>query len=392
MGIARIRLTLAFALLVGPAMPAAMADARCDDVQFRIESNFESGQFDKCKIGRDGLFEITIRPEDRRVTVEQPWFAFRVTPQSGAANEVKIRLRFPGAYARYWPKLSTDGQTWSRAPETAVIVSKNGREMEITLPVVETGLWVAAQELLSIAWYEDWMAELGARSDVVTAVIGQSVEGRPIRLAKTTDRPEAILLLGRQHPAEVPGAIAMREFVDVILGDTELARQFRQRYTLIILPLMNPDGVYNGHWRHNAGRTDLNRDWGIFKQPETRAVAKLLGGIEKFGMKLRLMLDFHATRFTDTAMFYTQTAEEVTDPAAFAVNWLGAVRERLPDYGFKHDPRPSQDNPNTKGFFYRRFGIPAITYEIGDEADRDLLRETTPVFAEEMMRAMLRAD
>ena len=184
----------------------------------------------------------------------------------------------------------------------------------------------------------------------------------------------------------------MRDFVNTIFADTELARQFRERFTLILIPLVNPDGVDNGHSRHNSGRTDLNRDWGKFKQPETRAIANLLGGMEKLEMKPRLMLDFHATKETETLLFYTQTAEELTDPPEFADSWFAAVRPRLPDFEFLHDPRPSQENPNTKGFFYRYYGIPAYTYELGDEADRELIHETTPVFAEEMMREMLRAD
>ena len=43
-------------------------------------------------------------------------------------------------------------------------------------------------------------------------------------------------------------------------------------------------------------------------------------------------------------------------------------------------------------WFHRRYGIPAFTYELGDEADRQLLHETTPVFAEEMMRELLNAE
>ena len=197
------------------------------------------------------------------------------------------------------------------------------------------------------------------------------------------------MLLGRQHPAEVPGAIAMRRFVDVLLGETGLARRFRERFGLIMIPLMNPDGVANGHWRHNLGETDLNRDWGPFTQPETRAVADLFAGIDELGLRPRLMLDFHATSFTETSMFYTQTDEDATDPRNFAANWLGAVRARLPGYDFEHAPRPTSAQPNTKGYFYLRYGIPSITYEIGDEADRDALRAVTPVFAEEVMRTLL---
>ena len=95
---------------------------------------------------------------------------------------------------------------------------------------------------------------------------------------------------------------------------------------------------------------------------------------------------------TESTLFYTQRSEDVTDPVDFATTWLSRVRERNPDYDFDHKPRPTSKQPNTKGYFYTRYGIPSITYEIGDEADRGLVRMSTPVFAEEMMRTLLEAD
>jgi len=385
-----IRLLFTCFVFLASAVLAETGSPSCENAQFLIEADFESGNFAKCKFKSASSVEITIEPEDHKVVVEQPWFAFRITARE--PGELRVRLRFPDAYARYWPKLSTDGNDWMRAPESSVDVSRSKKNMYVTISVGDSPVWVAAQELLPVSWYDDWLAELASHDDITMAVIGASIEGRSIHIAKTSNGPEAVIMLGRQHPAEIPGALAMRDFVDVLLADTNLARQFRGRFTMLIIPLMNPDGVANGHWRHNSGRTDLNRDWGIFKQPETQAVAKLLVAMEKLDMKPRLMLDFHATKFTETLMFYTQTAAEVTDPPEFAVNWFTAVRDRLPEFEFKHDPRPSSENPNTKGYFYRRYGIPAYTYELGDKADRNTLHATTPVFAEEMMRELLRAE
>ena len=382
-----IRIVVILVLCCGAAVAAETDAPRCASSQFTIDTNFEGGALDECNARSDGSFDITIRQEDDKVIVEQPWFAFRVTAKS--SGKLRIRLQFPDAYARYWPKLSNDGETWTRTPDTAVEVSESKKDMQVSVDVGAGQTWIAAQELLTSEWYDEWLATLADHDEIKTAVIGQSNEGRPIRLAKTANKPEVVLLIGRQHPAEVPGAMAMRDFVDTVMADTELARQFRLRYCLLIVPFLNPDGVANGHWRHNSGRTDLNRDWGTFKQPETLAVAALLNDVEKLDMRPRLMLDFHATKFTDTLLFYTQAAEEKTDPARFDINWFANVRERLPGFDFKHDPRPSATNPNTKGYFYRTYGIPAFTYELGDEADRDVLHATTPIFAEEMMRELL---
>jgi predicted deacylase len=178
----------------------------------------------------------------------------------------------------------------------------------------------------------------------------------------------------------------MRPFVDTVLADTPLARQFRDRYTIIISPLINPDGVALGHWRHNVNGVDLNRDWGPFTQPETQSVARLLSGLDELGLQLRLMLDFHSTK---SNLFYTQLPEDNTEPQHFATNWLNQARQRLPEFEFKHDAREKSDQANTKNYFFSRYGIPAITYELGDETDREQIVAAATVFAEEMMKVML---
>jgi len=366
---------------------ATAEDRYCEAGIFVFDARYDGGDLDGCKLKSDGSIELTFRPEDYKVDDDFSWFSFRVS--AAQPGTLKARLKFPNTRARFLPKISNDGLNWTTLPEHARTTSKNGKNMDIEVAVNENGLWISAQELITQSYYDDWLIELSAHDDVTVAVLGKSTEERPVYIAKTSNKPEVIFLLGRQHPGEVPGALAMRDFVDVLLGDTDLAREFRERFTLLIIPLVNPDGVANGHSRHNSDRTDLNRDWGPFTQPETRSIAALLEGIDKLEMQPRLMLDFHATRITETMVFYTQDEHDVTNPENFAANWLGQVSSRIPEYEFKHDPRPISGLDNTKNYFFVRYGIPAITYEIGDEANREEVLQHTPVFAEEMMRTLL---
>ena len=370
---------------------AVSPDVRsCASDAFAIDARHEGGDLDGCQFRGNDMVELTFLPEDNNVDSAFAWYSIRVTATQ--RGELTLDLLFPRAYARFWPKLSTDGRSWQRAPDNAVVIADDGKSMQLTLEVGEPGLWVSAQELLTREYYDQWLTELDAHEELRTSEIGRSVEGRPIRLARTDDKAEVVLLLGRQHPVEVPGALAMRQFVDVVLGDSALAREFRERFALLIIPLVNPDGVANGHARHNAGQTDLNRDWGPFTQPETQSIAKLLDGLGDPGMRPRLMLDFHATKMTPTMVFYTQVPEDNTDPPLFATNWLTRVDARIAGYEFRHDPREPSGLANAKNYFFSRYGIPSITYEIGDEADRNEVRKYTPVFAEEMMRTLLEAD
>jgi hypothetical protein len=372
------------------AASPVFADGYCENDVLIIDARFDGGRVDHCEFTAESSVELTFRAEDFRVEDAFAWFAFRIAARD--SREFDIKMHFPDSYARYWPKLSRDGDSWIRASEENVERSEVGKSMTLRIPVDETGTWVSAQELLTQDYYDDWITQLGAHFELQTSVIGRSNEDRPMHLVRSTDKPEAIVLLWRQHPAEVPGAIAMREFVDVVLGSSELAREFRSRYMLLILPLLNPDGVANGHARHNAGLTDINRDWGPFTQPETQSVAAVLDELQERGITPRLMLDFHATKMSPTMIFYTQMPEDDTSPSLFATDWMSQVDDRIDDFEFTHDPRPPSGLDNTKNYFFSRFGVPAITYEIGDEADRQAIYKYTPVYAEEMMRVMLKAE
>jgi hypothetical protein len=370
-------------LLSGCAtLPWPEPDSHCRSGGVLLDAHFDGGNLGKCSPLEDGTFRLILFPEDDPPINRSTWYAFRVSGRAG--DEVAIRLEHEHGYARYWPKISRDGRTWERLGEGQVTRAEEKEWMEIRLSLDGSRLWVAGQEIIDGRFYDEWLSELAALEEVSTRLLGQSVEGRPIYLAETAGRSEFVLFMGRQHPPEVSGAFAMRTFMDTVFGDSVLARAFRERFQLGIVPLVNPDGVAGGHWRHNVNGVDVNRDWGPFTQPESRAVIRWVEQQEARGGSLRLMLDFHST-WED--LFYTQPVSE--NPPDYASVWLGAAAARLPDFPFKHEANPVSDQPNAKNYFYTSRGIPAITYEVGDETARDSVRAAAVVFAEEMMRTLL---
>jgi hypothetical protein len=374
-------LILIFAL-AGCATPQQFQrDESCASGPILLDAHFDGGQLGSCSLSDDGEFVLTLFPEDEPPINESPWYAYRVSGRPG--DDVTIRMQFHNGYARYWPKISNDGINWLPADEDQVVKTADD-SLELSLQLEQARIWVAGQEILAQDSYSQWINRLEALPGVDTGMVGKSVRGRPIILAETADRPEFILLIGRQHPPEVTGAIAMQTFIDSVLADTDLAQQFRRRFKLGIVPLMNPDGVAAGHWRHNVNGVDVNRDWGPFTQPESSSVIQWVQQQESAGRELRLMIDFHST-FED--LFYTQPVE--TDPPDFASVWLGASAERLPGFPFKHVANPVSEQPNAKNYFYTSRAIPAVTYESGDETTREQLETSAVIFAEEMMRTML---
>lgn len=380
---------LLLAMLAGCAtppgpVPVAAAEPFCAGDSILVDARFEGGNIHSCRVDGERRVQILVRPENEPPINPSSWYAFRLS--ANGSEPVEAVVRFEGGPARYWPKLSGDRRNWRPAREAEARFGEDGATLYLSLRPSGPALWVAGQPLVLADYYADWLDALDSLEHVSTRLVGRSAEGRPLHAAFTGQKPEVVFLLGRQHPPEVSGALAMRAFVDTVTGDTELARQFRRRYWLVIVPLLNPDGVANGHWRHNANGIDLNHDWGPFTQPETRSLMDLIAAIEASGARPALMLDFHSTR---DSLFYTQMPEETSWPIDFASAWFERSRARIPDFEFRHEPRPKSGQANTKNWFFDRYRIPAYTYEIGDEVAPDEIAATTPVFAEEMMRLLL---
>ena len=291
----------------------------CATDHFSVDDDFPGARRGDCHILDSAAVRLDIRPEDANVTNRSPWFAFRLTPQEpGVAT---ITLDYGEFEHRYVPKLSTDGRSWQ--PIEDVALSDEGQQATFEVRLGDEPVFVTAQELLMPEYYESWLGELDRSTAGTVAVAGESVEGRPIPwLIFDGPSDDVVLLTGRQHPPEVSGSIAMVSFVDTLASDSELAREFRQRFDLVVMPLLNPDGVVHGHWRHGLGGLDLNRDWGEFGQPETRIVVDFLETLERDGRALQYFLDFHST---DRNLFYTFPDEMLDDPD-FLKTWFSGRR------------------------------------------------------------------
>lgn len=379
----------AILLLTGCAVgPRAPAGEPCIAETYTVSDDHYGARRGSCRVLRGDHVRIDILPEDEPPINDSPWYSFRVTPS--AETEAQITLRYKGGHHRYWPKLSYDGLNWTALDDTQVSWSNSGKKAEIQLELDGRPVYVSAQELITPNFYDIWLDNVAAETEAEVDVLGGSLRGLPIQwFNANTNAPEVLLIIGRQHPPEVSGAFAYVAFADTLLSDSELAIEFRKRFRIIGIPLMNPDGVNGGNWRHNLGGVDLNRDWGPFTQPETQHVEALLDKLDANQQKLRMFIDFHSTKRN---LFYTQSAESPTKPPNFVPAWLGNSAARLENYEFTNEDRPVSEQANSKNYMYKRYGIPTVTYEVGDETDRAATQAAAEVFAEELMKLMLSTD
>ena len=366
----------------------------CQSQIAEIRADHKTARVNKCDVLSDTYFSLTVRPEKvtdpKGETINNsPWYGFRVDPKQ--AGSVKFELAYENGTHRYQPKISYDGVNWNALAGTE---TPRPRPEKFTFSVKSDGrpFFISAQEIFTPKAHDNWTETIAARPDVTSSIIGKSRNGYPLKMLEVKTEADVkkpyVVWVGRQHPPEVTGALALIPFTETVLNDSKLSKRFLKHFNILIVPMMNPDGVQDGNWRFNDGGMDLNRDWGPFTQPETRAVKQALTRFETKKDDIAFFLDFHSTWRN---LLYTQTDEEPTNPPMFTKKWVEAVDRRLDDrvYTFTREPRAMSDRPISKNYIYENYGVPAITYEVGDATPRSAITESAQVFAEEMMRLLL---
>lgn len=114
------------------------------------------------------------------------------------------------------------------------------------------------------------------RGDLRVQEIGQSVLGRPIQLVTLGKGEEKILLWSQMHGDEPSATPALLDMANYLLehADDQVARLILDKYTLLMIPMLNPDGaeVYE---RFNAQGIDINRDALSLVTPEGRLLKRI---------------------------------------------------------------------------------------------------------------------
>ena len=358
----------------------------CSSDTVKIDFNFSGSGNLSCEVIKSDYIKIFINPELDDSINPSPWFAFRKSEHS---KSIKLALDYKNYHHRYHPKISIDKKSWNKIDEANISKKENGKIVVIDFLPSSQKNYVASQELITNFWYNKWYNELENSGRVRREVIGFSVLKNPIPMffvEKNINNPY-ILILGRQHPPEVTGAFAMRGFINQLLNKNSLSDSFLKNYNILFVPLMNPDGVMNGYWRYNENKKDLNRDWGIFIQPETEAVNKKLTELKN--KKLALFIDFHST-FKN--LFYISDIAEESPMKNFLEDWLLGSRKSLSEANYKYEIINSlnKDNGVSKNYIYNKYKIPSVTYEVSDNEDRDVIQQSSSILAINLMELLLK--
>jgi len=389
-----------------------------------FSNDFEGARLNDVRMVNDSTFVGVLAPENAPVNYSA-WYAFKAWSSSTvpSTKTIRLTLTYREARHRYVPKLSrkpsADWRSWTKIDSAAYKVHYDsaGRETTsatLTLTLKRDTLWVSAHELFTSTDFEAWGRTLAKLPFVKKSVLGKSSLGKPlIRLDVAEAAPNApcVVIVSRQHPPEHTGTLALLPFVETLVGDTPLAKEFRQKFRVFIVPCMNPDGVDGGHWRHNAHGVDLNRDWLNFNQPEPRFVREaLLKMRDSLHTSFAFGIDFHTTQHdifytvsnpplqtaSDSAEYannpaYKQFDANATKRSKFVDAWLERTQALFPTYQVTISDSPRTPNGATSArWFDRELHAPSLTYEVGDETDRELISQIGVGSAKVLMEMLLK--
>lgn len=355
-----------------------------------VSNEFNGARLNGANQSNDSTITLHFAPENTPIN-KSPYYAFKTWSES--PRQVYFELEYPKGFRhRYKPKKRINGK-WSIMDSVDVIKTDGGRILK--LMVNRKPQLIAAQEVNSSDDVRQWyMRKIVASNDFVhLESAGRSELGRDIPVldiyrGSPVGKP-IIVLLTRQHPPEVTGFFAFQKFLETIVEKSNISTRFLSKYRVLAFPILNPDGVDLGHWRHNANGVDLNRDWSKYNQLEVEnAVSFIRESSKKGGGEIILGLDFHST-YKD--VFYTNKTRKGTTLPHFIEDWFTRLEMDIKDYRV-NEKDSNSNKPVSKGWFLYGEGAVGITYEIGDHTPKERILEIGGASSLAMMELLLEIE
>lgn len=204
--------------------------------------------------------------------------------------------------------------------------------------------------------------------------VGRSFEGRPIYMLTLGTGPRKVLLWSQMHGDEPSATPALLDIADYLLsaGDRPSPQAILDQLTLLMVPMLNPDGseIYQ---RRNAQGIDVNRDALNLATPEGRLLKRLRDEHEPF-LGFNLHDQNRRTAVGDTGVLATNAVLAVAgDPEGTvtpgrlrAKRACAAIVKALAPFVPGGTARYDEDwSPRAFGDNFTAWGTPAVLIESG---------------------------
>lgn len=208
--------------------------------------------------------------------------------------------------------------------------------------------------------------------------VGESTEGRPLRMVSFGAGEVAVLAWSQMHGDESTATMALADIISFLARhpDHALVRALSRRLSLHFVPMLNPDGAARFQ-RHNAAGIDVNRDARRLITPEGRALKAVHDRIRPaFGFNLhdqspRFRVG-DSGRMAAIALLAPAHSNkpEVSERRRAAMRVCGVVRQAIQPLVGRHVTRYDDAfNPRAFGDLMGAWGTSTILLESGGWPD-----------------------
>ena len=166
---------------------------------------------------------------------------------------------------------------------------------------IKEPVWIAYAHPYPTSRLKSVIDNIRASEFVQIENIAKTDQGRNVTLIRITDtqvpdhNKKNILILALQHAGEDAGGYMAEGLINFLVSDDKEAMKAREKFNYIIVPMMNPDGTYNGTSRYNMQMEDLNSIWlnDNKAQPEVMGVKGWIASWNAGGNNIDLFIDIH---------------------------------------------------------------------------------------------------
>ena len=221
-------------------------------------------------------------------------------------------------------------------------------------------------------------------SDFEITEIGKSVQEREIYQVKTGTGKTKILMWSQMHGNESTTTKGLFDFFNFLQSDNEIANRIKNEYTLLCIPMLNPDGAFL-YTRENANTIDLNRDAFNATQPEMQVLHSIYKSFQPDycynlhdqrtifgteGFNLPATVSFLSPAFNEEREY-----NDVRLKAIHIINKMNnALQQYIPNQVGRFD---DSYNVNCTGDYFTTQNTSTILFEAGhygNDYDRDIVR------------------
>ncbi len=345
-----------------------------------INADFDSGSIGSYSIDGNEI-DLTLRTEEFTNPSANPYYTYWTNFVVSGVQDQEITINITngddvpfltGLDGSGIPKESQmvytcDGLNWNRLTNYSYAAGTGTYTFTETFPCDD--VQIATFFPFSYGYMHDYVDYVSSSEWAAETVLGQSEQGRDIDLLTITntaipagDKTD-IYIIGRQHSGEVASSHMLEGMIDFLISDDPDAQIMRDDFVWYIVPMVNPDGVFEGNSRATSLLRDPNRDWHPLntESVEINIVRQHLESINAAN-GIEMFIDWHSqmsddrwynfvysppgNTFFDTLSTWTNfDAQEAVDPICVedscTARGYATVELGLPTFGF--EPTPHHD-------------------------------------------------